>query len=76
MIPIIQHQLFERIQLQDVLCDFSGELKVVAERLSHAVETYGLLPTNHFGARKQRSAEQALLLLQSRCMPHGEAEKS
>ena len=37
---------------------------VVAERLSHAVETYGLLPTNHFGARKQRSAEQALMLLQ------------
>ena len=37
---------------------------VVAERISHAVETYGLLPTNHFGACKQRSAEQALLLLQ------------
>lgn len=37
---------------------------VIAERISHAVETYGLLPTNHFGARKQRSAEQALLLLQ------------
>lgn len=37
---------------------------VVAERISYAVETYGLLPTNHFGARKQRSAEQALLLLQ------------
>ncbi|KZL81062.1 reverse transcriptase, partial [Colletotrichum incanum] len=37
---------------------------VVAERISHAVEFYGLLPTNHFGARKQRSAEQALLLLQ------------
>jgi hypothetical protein len=37
---------------------------VVAERISHMVETYGLLPTNHFGARKQRSAEQALLLLQ------------
>ncbi|KAF6515789.1 hypothetical protein HZS61_004530 [Fusarium oxysporum f. sp. conglutinans] len=36
---------------------------VVAERI-HAVETYGLLPTNHFGARKQRSAEQALVLLQ------------
>lgn len=30
---------------------------VIAERLSHAVETYGLLPTSHFGARKQRSAE-------------------
>ena len=36
----------------------------MAERISHAVETYGLLPTNHFGARKQRSAEQALVLLQ------------
>lgn len=35
-----------------------------AERVSHTVETYGLLPKNHFGARKQRSAEQALLLLQ------------
>ena len=28
------------------------------------METYGLLPTNHFGARKQRSAEQALVFLQ------------
>ncbi|KAL1582126.1 hypothetical protein WHR41_09392 [Cladosporium halotolerans] len=37
---------------------------VVAERVSFAVETYGLLPANHFGAREQRSAEQALLLLQ------------
>jgi hypothetical protein len=37
---------------------------VIAERISHAVETYGLLPTSHFGARKQRSAEQALLFLQ------------
>jgi ribonuclease HI len=37
---------------------------VVAERISHAVETFGLLPTNHFGARKKRSAEQALVLLQ------------
>lgn len=37
---------------------------VIAERISHAVETYGLLPASHFGARKRRSAEQALLLLQ------------
>ncbi|KZL63698.1 reverse transcriptase [Colletotrichum incanum] len=36
----------------------------MAERISYAVETYGLLPTSHFGARKQRSAEQALVLLQ------------
>ncbi|KJZ69210.1 hypothetical protein HIM_11410 [Hirsutella minnesotensis 3608] len=37
---------------------------VVAERISYAVETHGLLPANHFGARKRRSAEQALLFLQ------------
>ena len=37
---------------------------VVAERVSHIVETHGLLPTNYFGARKQRLAEQALVLLQ------------
>ncbi|KAJ0130721.1 Uncharacterized protein HZ326_26179 [Fusarium oxysporum f. sp. albedinis] len=44
---------------------------VVAERISHAVETHGLLPTNHFGARKQRSAEQALVLLQEHISRHG-----
>jgi hypothetical protein len=37
---------------------------VVAERISHAVETYSLLLTSHFGAQKQWSAEQALVLLQ------------
>jgi hypothetical protein len=37
---------------------------VVAERISYAVETFGLLSTNHFRARKERFAEQALLLLQ------------
>lgn len=37
---------------------------VIADRISYAVETYGLLPANHFGARKRRSAEQALVLLQ------------
>jgi len=36
---------------------------VVAERLSYAVETSGLLPASHFGARKRRSTEQALLIL-------------
>lgn len=37
---------------------------VIAERILYAVETYGLLLINHFGARKQRSAEQALVLIQ------------
>ncbi|KAJ6163833.1 hypothetical protein N7497_003812 [Penicillium chrysogenum] len=33
---------------------------VVAERISHAVETHGLLPTSHFGARKQRSTQRGV----------------
>ena len=37
---------------------------VVAERISYMAETFGLLPANHFGARKKRSTEQALMLLQ------------
>jgi hypothetical protein len=37
---------------------------VVADRISYAAEAFGLLPANHFGARKRRSTEQALLLLQ------------
>ncbi|WAO97151.1 Hypothetical protein NCS54_01486500 [Fusarium falciforme] len=37
---------------------------VVADRISYVVERFRLLPTNHFGARKRRSAEQALLLFQ------------
>ena len=37
---------------------------VIAERISFASEMNELLPTNHFGARRRRSAEQALILLQ------------
>ena len=36
----------------------------VADRISYMVEEFGLLPTNHFRARKKRSTEQALMLLQ------------
>ncbi|KJZ68046.1 hypothetical protein HIM_12562 [Hirsutella minnesotensis 3608] len=39
---------------------------VGAERISFLVEKPSLLPANHFGARKKRSAEQALLLLQEK----------
>jgi hypothetical protein len=35
----------------------------VAARLSFIIETYSLLPSNHFGARPRRSAEQALNVL-------------
>ena len=37
---------------------------ILAERFSYAAERYNLLPENHFGARRRRSAEQALILLQ------------
>ena len=36
---------------------------IIATRLSYLAERYCLLPTNHFGARKQRSCEQALDVL-------------
>jgi hypothetical protein len=36
---------------------------VIAARLSFITETYNLLPSNHFGARPRRSAEQALNVL-------------
>ncbi|GIZ44655.1 hypothetical protein CKM354_000785200 [Cercospora kikuchii] len=36
---------------------------IVATRLSYLAERYSLLPDNHFGARKQRSSEQALDIL-------------
>jgi len=39
---------------------------VVAERVSYLVETHGLLPRTHFGARKQRSSTDALVYLQEK----------
>jgi hypothetical protein len=36
-----------------------GLESIVAARLSYLAERYSLLPTNHFGARKQRSCVQA-----------------
>ena len=39
---------------------------VMAERLSYVVEKYNLLPCNHFGARRRRSAEQALTVIQEK----------
>jgi hypothetical protein len=59
-----------------LLCTLGKILEaVVAERISHAVETRGLLPTNHFGARKKRSAEQALILLQEQIYQAWRAKK-
>jgi hypothetical protein len=37
---------------------------LVAERISYMVEEHKLLPQNHFGARKQRSTEMAVVMLQ------------
>ena len=36
---------------------------IMASRLAYLAERYSLLPTNHFGGRKQRSCEQALNVL-------------
>jgi hypothetical protein len=48
---------------------------VVAERISYVVETFGLLPVNHFGAMKKRSTEQALMLLQENIYKAWRAKK-
>ena len=37
---------------------------VIADYILYIVETQSLLPENYFGARKQRSTEQALVVLQ------------
>lgn len=39
---------------------------LVAQRISYLAETHGLLPDNHFGARKRRSSVDALLVLQEK----------
>jgi hypothetical protein len=39
---------------------------VVANRLSFMAEKHGLLPRNHFGARKKRSCERAISILVER----------
>jgi hypothetical protein len=39
---------------------------IVADRISYAAESHGILPINHYGARKKRCTKQALLLLQER----------
>src|SRR5437667_8297804 len=39
---------------------------IVAERISYLMEIHGLLPKNHFSARKRRNTTQALELLQER----------
>ncbi|KJZ69844.1 hypothetical protein HIM_10772 [Hirsutella minnesotensis 3608] len=49
---------------------------VVAERISYAVEAHGLLPANHFGARKRRSADQALVLPHLQGLENGQSFES
>jgi hypothetical protein len=47
-----------------LLATISKGLKaVVANRLSFMAEKHNLLPSNHFGARKRRSCEQAINVL-------------
>jgi hypothetical protein len=48
---------------------------VVAARLSYMTEKYNLLPTNYFGARPRRSAEQALNVLVGGSIRHGGAAR-
>ncbi|EGU12008.1 Pol-like protein [Rhodotorula toruloides ATCC 204091] len=42
-------------------CVAKGLERVVAARLSHLAEVYGMLPRSHFGGRKRQSAEDAVV---------------
>ena len=48
---------------------------VIAERISFMAEEYGLLPGNHYGARKGRGTEQAMVHLQERIFRAWRAHK-
>ena len=39
---------------------------IIVERISYLAEIHGLLPKNHFGARKRHNTIQVLKLLQER----------
>ncbi len=52
-----------------------GLESVIANRISYMVEENGLLPSNHFGARKRRSAVQALVILQKQIWKAWRAKK-
>jgi hypothetical protein len=47
-----------------IVANWNG--RVVANRLSFMAEKHGLLPRNHFRARKKRSCEQAIKILVER----------
>jgi len=49
---------------------------VVAERISHAVETYGLLPTNHFGLANNDQQNKHSYSYKSRYTLPGGADES
>ncbi len=57
----------EAFRLISLLPTLSKALEsLVAQRISLLAEIYGLLPDNHFGARKRRSSVDALLVLQEK----------
>lgn len=59
-----------------LLCTLGKALEsVLATRISYMVEENGLLPSNHFGARKRRSAVQALVILQEQIWKVWRAKK-
>ncbi len=59
-----------------LLCILGKRLEsVIANQISYMVEKNCLLPSNHFGARKQRSAVQALVILQEQIWKAWRAKK-
>ena len=74
--PIGDYTLPSAYRPISLLCTLGKGLEsVIANRISYMVEENGLLPSNHFGARKRRSAVQALVILQEQIWKAWRAKK-
>lgn len=74
--PIGDYTLPSAYRPISLLCTLGKGLKsVIANRISYMVEENGILPSNHFGAGKRRSAVHALVILQEQIWNAWRAKK-
>lgn len=63
--PIRDYTLASSYRPISLLCILGKALEaIITSRISYMVEEYGLVPSNHLGRKKHRSAVQALVIVQ------------